>query len=61
MVEQNNTPESPYPGPAEPGSDEDVYPGGEGDQSQEQGNFAVETPEDEPADDAEDPTPGNSI
>lgn len=61
MVEQSNTPESPYPGPAEPGGDEDVYPDGEGDQSQGQGNSAIETPEDEPMDDAEDPAPGNSI
>lgn len=56
MVEQNNTPESPYPGPAEPGSEDDAYPDTEGGQSQEQGNVGVE-----PVDDAEEPTPGNSI
>jgi hypothetical protein len=61
MVEQNNTPESPYPGPAEPGSEEDVYPDTEGDPGRRQGDVGIETPDDEPVGDAEDPVPGNSV
>lgn len=61
MVEENNTPESPYPGPAEPGSDEDVYPDTEGAQNQEQAEDDIEPAQDGPVDDAEEPSPGNRI
>ena len=61
MIEENNTSESPYPGPAEPGSEEDVYPDTEGAHNPEQAEDDIEPPEDGAVDDAEEPSPGNSI
>jgi hypothetical protein len=68
MVEDNNHPQNPYPGPAEPGSGEEGYPDIHDEHDDEQdgspGNKAVEEPDTEanpPVDEDEEPSPGNSL
>lgn len=61
---EDNGPESAYPGPAEPGSEEETYPDIEGEESADQvGNQSddVDTPDSLPVDEAEEPSPGNSV
>ncbi|KNC16751.1 hypothetical protein [Pseudomonas sp. RIT-PI-a] len=68
MVEDNNPPQNPYPGPAEPGSGEEGYPDIQDEHDDEQdgspGNKAVGEPDTEanpPVDEDEEPSPGNSL
>lgn len=68
MVIENNGPESPYPGPAEPDSDQDVYPDSEAEQNLEPGEDLdrgdqaddPDLPVNPPVDEAEEPSPGSS-
>lgn len=67
---EDNGPESAYPGPAEPGSEEETYPDADADndveQSEEGGTAEnsqsdkLETPDNPPVDEAEEPSPGSS-
>ena len=68
MVEENNHPQSPYPGPAEPNSEEEVYPDihdeHDDDKDGSPGNKAVEGQESDanpPVDEDEEPSPGNRL
>ncbi|MDY7560197.1 hypothetical protein QN366_01505 [Pseudomonas sp. CCC3.2] len=60
MVIDDNGPESAYPGPAEPGSGEDVYPEDEQDQEGNQSDVP-DISESLPVDEAEEPSAVNSI
>jgi len=68
MTIENNGPESPYPGPAEPGSDKQVYPDRntdtEGDISDDTSRNDVaddpDMPVTPPVDEAEEPSPGSA-
>jgi hypothetical protein len=68
MVKEDNGPESAYPGPAEPGSKDELYPDAQGDADQNDGPDSVEGDEDDdlvvpdnpPVDEDEEPSPGNS-
>jgi len=59
---EDNGPENAYPGPAEPGSDEDVYDAVD-DGDDENGNQSddIDIPENPPIDEAEALSPGNSV
>jgi hypothetical protein len=61
MMIDDNGPENAYQGPAEPGSEEDVYDdiGEDGDKD---GNRSddIDIPENPPVDEAEEPSPGSS-
>lgn len=64
MAIEDNGPGSAYPGPAEPGSEEEVYPDNDGDGNSAQiGNRDddIDMPETLPVDEAEEPSPGSSI
>lgn len=68
MAIDNNGPESPYPGPAEPGSGEETYPDVGADDGDEKGSGAaqgdqgddLEIPANPPVDEDEEPSPGSS-
>jgi hypothetical protein len=68
MAIDNNGPESPYPGPAEPGSGKDVYPDSDaerndddaGDLSRGDLTDDPDMPVNPPVDEAEEPSPGSS-
>lgn len=60
----DNGPDSPYPGPAEPGSKEDIYPDIESDEASDDiGNHSddIDMPESLPVDEAEKPSAANSV
>jgi hypothetical protein len=59
---EDNGPENAYPGPAEPGSDEDVYEAVD-DGDDENGNQSddIDIPENPPIDEAEELSPANSV
>jgi hypothetical protein len=72
MVQDNNHPQNPYPGPAEPGSGEEGYPDiHEKDEKHDEhdddhegspGNKALDEPNTHaPVDEDEEPSPGNSL
>jgi hypothetical protein len=68
---EDNGPENAYPGPAEPGSEEEIYPDAGADDDSA-GNIDAETaarnkgldemeiPDNPPVDEDEEPSPGNS-
>jgi hypothetical protein len=60
MMIDDNGPENAYQGPAEPGSEEDVYDdiGEDGDRDGNQDDD-LQKPEQPPVDEAEEPSPGN--
>ncbi len=58
MTVVDNGPENGYQGPAEPGSDEDVYPDADSDNH---GNKDTDPSADLEADEDEESAPGNSI
>ncbi|WP_181129772.1 hypothetical protein [Pseudomonas capeferrum] len=66
MVKDNNGPKNPYPGPAKPGSDQEVYPdisdehGSGGGRDQKGAVDDSDMPKNPPVDEAEEPSPGSS-
>lgn len=70
---EDNGPENAYPGPAEPGSEEKVYPDASADSAEgidneedaaiaarNKGLDEMEIPDNPPVDEDEEPSPGNS-
>jgi hypothetical protein len=58
MAVEDNGPQNAYPGPAEPGSDEDVYPDADSD---DHGNKDTAPSVSHDEDEDEESAPGNSI
>lgn len=59
MTIENNGPDSPYPGPAEPGSEEGAYQDREDDTDRNDQSDDPDMPVNPPVDDAEEPSPGS--
>ncbi|RRV10731.1 hypothetical protein EGJ27_03730 [Pseudomonas sp. v388] len=66
MVNEDNGPDSAYPGPAEPGSQDETYPDLEtdadnDDQDELTDDFVdSDLPDNSPVDESEEPSPGSS-
>ena len=62
MSIEDNGPESAYPGPAEPGSEEEVYPDTDADDDEDEPDREddPDMPVNPPVDEAEEPSPGSS-